>query len=132
MYLLLLASLTKGYDDYLLDGDTNRSAEAASVWDKLERLNSVNQTMRRYAEAREKLRRDRLSSRVSTAAILAAGIIVGLLVSGALASWFAAMIVAVCGFFAARRIVKHIKPFTAMRELSKGDDSNPFRQRSAD
>jgi ribosomal protein L37E/tetrahydromethanopterin S-methyltransferase subunit F len=126
LYLMLLASLTKGYDDYLLDDDVNRRVEASAVWDKLERLNSVNMAMRRYANSRLVARHDMLNTRVSTAGILAAGIIVGFLVSGALSSGLLLMVVSVCGFFAVKRISK-MKPFSALRELSQKHDSNPFR-----
>lgn len=126
LYLMLLASLTKGYDDYLFDGDANKRTEAAAVWDKLTRLNSVNQAMRRYADSRLVARQNRLNSRVTTAGILTAGIVVGLLVSGALSSGLMLLIVSVCGFFAVKRIGK-MKPFSALKELSRKNDPNPFR-----
>lgn len=127
LYLLLLAALTKGYDDYLLEGDASRRMEAANIWDKLERLHSVNPTMQRYAESRTKVRHDMLSSRVSTAAVLVAGIIVGFLISGALSSGLALIIVSVCSFFAIRSMTKQIKPLAAIKELKRSDDANPFK-----
>ena len=127
LYLLLLASLTQGYDDYLLGDDIRRRTEAANDWDKLERLHSVNLIMQRYANSRAAARRNMLNSRISISAALIAGIVIGFLVSGAMASGMAMTIVAVCGFFAVKKIVNHIKPFAAIKELARCNSSNPFK-----
>lgn len=127
LYLILLASLTRGYEDYLLDRDDNRRTEAAVTWDKLERLNSVNQIMQRYAESRKRARHTMLSSRVSNAAFMIAGAIIGFLISMSLSSALAFVIVFVCAVLAARRIIKRDKPFSALKELYRHADSNPFR-----
>lgn len=53
LYLMLLMTVTKGYSDYLISNDTNRR-EAYDYWDKLTRLNCINETMRNYARKRLK------------------------------------------------------------------------------
>lgn len=51
LYLILLAATTKGYEDYLFDNASER-AEASEYWDKLTKLNCVNNAMREYANKR--------------------------------------------------------------------------------
>lgn len=51
VYLILLAAVTKCYDDFLIE-DPNARTEAAQYWEKLERLGCVNSAMVRYSQRR--------------------------------------------------------------------------------
>lgn len=53
LYLILLASITKGYEDFLFC-DTNRRKEACEYWRKLINLRCVNGAMKEYALRRRK------------------------------------------------------------------------------
>ena len=127
LYAILLASLTRGYEDLLMEDDGNRRMEAASVWDKLDRMHGINQTMRDYADSRRRARHALLRSRVYIPAVLLIGFIVAVYLSIVMSSVPAFFIFIIGGIIVVKRTVKKKRPFAAAKELLKGFDLNPFK-----
>ena len=129
LYLILLASVTKGYSDYLL-GDANkaRREEAATLWDKLRRLNGVNSAMIEYANRRGTVIAstwEKAKNRILLAGFL---VILGIVIASA---FYVALPTIILLAFAVLLVKKAIdldagNVFTEMRKRKKNIGGNPF------
>ena len=129
LYLILLAAVTKGYSDYML-GDANKSrrAEAATLWDKLSRLNGVNSAMVEYANSRATVIAsiwEKAKNRILLAVFL---VILGIVIASA---FYIALPTIIMLAFAILLVKKAIDlevgdVFTEMRKRKKNHSGNPF------
>ncbi len=129
LYLILLASVTKGYNDYLL-GDANRARrdEAASLWDKLSRLNGVNSAMIEYSSRRAAVIAstwNKANNRILLAVFL---VILGIVIASA---FYVALPTIILLGFAILLVKKAIDleagaVFTEMRRMKNNTNGNPF------
>lgn len=69
VYLILLAAVTKGYEDYLLD-DPLDYYDAKVYWEKLRRLRCVNAVMQDYARRREALVLERKEKHLTISSVI--------------------------------------------------------------
>lgn len=128
LYLILLAALTHGYTDFLLN-DPFRCREAAEYWSKLENLHSVNQTMRNYAVRRKQ---EQLSQLIKTRNI-AVAVLIALSLSLMISAAAGVAWLSVCVLLTGGIILWHLLSQTrliqvakAIRSINTSTCTNPF------
>ena len=83
LYVALLRAATKDYSDIAME-DTSRRTEASNAWDKLRRMNGLNNEMRRYSRRRYEKHRDELLHKRNIALAWFFGVSLGVIAAGIL------------------------------------------------
>lgn len=128
LYLILLASITQGYNNYLCD-NIQEQKEAAVYWDKLVSLRSVNSVMRAYAQKRKAETIAKLMNKRDVIYALLFGIAVTLIFSAILTSIFSRILSFSISCFILWRLISFHNPLKVIQELKRQRSSpndNPF------
>ena len=127
LYLLMLAAITRGYEDYLLY-DSRACLDAAEIWEKLKRLHCINSVIQCYTEERcRKIQTMRNNILLKTMSLFGGAILcafIGITIIGSFVLLGLALIVSA---FLVARMSYCCTPFSCTSKV-KGIDSaeNPF------
>lgn len=128
LYLILMAAITKGYEDYLFDSTLAQKQEAANVWNKLSRLDSINATMIDYARKKDLIAQSRWEALKKKVLLLIAGVVFAILLAVAISSALSTLVMLAIMVVLGRTIyqLNPISTFKAKYEYDKRTHENPF------